>query len=79
MGSRTAEACRKFGAVYAMFTGGAAVLAGRAMKKVLDVKWLDLGIPEYNVSNNRDVEANEQSINCQDCESVFKTKMGEVF
>ena len=46
MGSRTAEACKKFGAVYAIFTGGAAVLASRAMKRVVDVKWLDLGVPE---------------------------------
>jgi len=46
MGSRTAEACKKYGAVYAIFTGGAAVLASRAMKRVVDVKWLDLGVPE---------------------------------
>jgi len=46
MGSRTVEACRKFGAVYTIFTGGAAVLAAKSMKRVLDVHWLDLGIPE---------------------------------
>ncbi|MCS7096875.1 MAG: FumA C-terminus/TtdB family hydratase beta subunit [Candidatus Methanomethylicia archaeon] len=46
MGSRTVEACRKFGAVYTIFTGGAAVLAVKGMKKVLGVHWLDLGIPE---------------------------------
>ncbi len=46
MGSRTAEACRKHGAVYAVFTGGAAVLAANAIKRVKEVHWLDLGIPE---------------------------------
>lgn len=46
MGNRTVEACRKFGAVYTIFTGGAAVLAAKGMKRVLDVYWLDLGIPE---------------------------------
>ncbi len=46
MGSKTAEACKKFGAVYAMFTGGAAVLASGAMKEVVGVEWLDLGVPE---------------------------------
>ncbi len=47
MGSKTAEACKKYGAVYAVFTGGAAVLAAQAIKRVVDVYWLDeLGIPE---------------------------------
>ncbi len=46
MGSKTAEACKKFGAVYAIFTGGAAALAAKSIKRVLDVHWLDLGIPE---------------------------------
>jgi tartrate/fumarate subfamily iron-sulfur-dependent hydro-lyase beta chain len=46
MGAKTVEACRKFGAVYTIFTGGAAVLAVKGMKRVLDVHWLDLGIPE---------------------------------
>lgn len=46
MGSKTAEACKRFGAVYAIFTGGAAALAARSIKKVIDVHWLDLGIPE---------------------------------
>jgi len=46
MGSRTAEACRKHGAVYAVFTGGAAVLAANAIKRVKEVHWLDLGVPE---------------------------------
>ncbi len=46
MGNRTVEACKKFGAVYTIFTGGAAVLAAKGMKRVLDVHWLDLGVPE---------------------------------
>jgi len=46
MGSRTARACKEYGAVYLVFTGGAAILAAKAIKKVRDVKWLDLGIPE---------------------------------
>jgi len=46
MGPKTAEACAKYGAAYATFTGGAAVLAARAVKRVTKVEWLDLGIPE---------------------------------
>jgi len=46
MGQRTTEAMSKFGAVYCVFTGGAAVLAAQAIKQVLDVHWLDLGAPE---------------------------------
>ncbi|MET1101348.1 MAG: FumA C-terminus/TtdB family hydratase beta subunit [Pyrodictiaceae archaeon] len=47
MGARTAEACKRFGAVYAVFTGGAAVLAAQAIKRVVDVYWLDeLGMAE---------------------------------
>jgi len=46
MGKRTAEACTKYGAVYATYTGGAGVLAAQSIKRVIDVHWLDLGIPE---------------------------------
>lgn len=46
MGSRTAEACKKFGAVYTIFTGGAGVLAAKAIEEVEKVEWLDLGVPE---------------------------------
>ncbi len=47
MGSRTTVACEKFGAVYAMFTGGAALLAADKVKRVKEVHWLDLlGMPE---------------------------------
>lgn len=46
MGKKTAEAAKKFGAVYCDFTGGAAVLAANAIEEVLGVEWLDLGMPE---------------------------------
>ena len=46
MGPSTAAALKKYGAVYCDFPGGAAVLAASKIKKVLDVKWLDLGWPE---------------------------------
>lgn len=46
MGSRTKKAMAEFGAAYAMFTGGAAVLAAKHIKEVKNVEWLDLGVPE---------------------------------
>jgi len=46
MGKRTADAMAKFGTVYCVFTGGAAVLAAKAIRRVRDVVWLDLGMPE---------------------------------
>jgi len=46
MGKKTEQAMRKFGAAYGAFTGGAAVLAARRIKKVTQVEWLDLGMPE---------------------------------
>jgi fumarate hydratase subunit beta len=46
MNRRTAEAMEKYGAVYAAFTGGAAVLAAKAIKEVKRVEWFDLGMPE---------------------------------
>jgi len=46
MGPKTTEAMKSFGAVYGAFTGGAAVLAAKLVKKVRDVEWLDLGMPE---------------------------------
>ena len=46
MGSRTAEACRKLGTAYAIYTGGAGALAAKSIKKVRGVEWLDLGSPE---------------------------------
>lgn len=46
MGQRTTDAMQKNGAIYGAFTGGAAVLAAKAIKKVQRVEWLDLGMPE---------------------------------
>ncbi|MEM2522105.1 MAG: FumA C-terminus/TtdB family hydratase beta subunit [Candidatus Bathyarchaeia archaeon] len=46
MSWRTTKAMAEYGAVYGAFTGGAAVLAARAVKAVKGVEWTDLGIPE---------------------------------
>ena len=46
MGPRTAEACKRFGAVYTVYPGGAAALQASQVKRVLDVHWLDLGVPD---------------------------------
>ncbi len=46
MGKRTTDAMAKYGAVYGAFTGGAAILAAKAIKSVKTVEWLDLGTPE---------------------------------
>ncbi len=46
MGEKTSNALAKQGAVYCAFTGGAAVLAAKAIKRVRCVEWLDLGVPE---------------------------------
>jgi len=46
MGKKTVDAMKRYGAVYGAFTGGAAVLAAKAIKKVKDVEWSDLGMPE---------------------------------
>jgi len=47
MGKKTTDAMQKYGAVYGAFTGGAGVLAAKAVKNVKMVEWLqDLGMPE---------------------------------
>ncbi len=47
MGKKTTDAMKKYGAVYGAFTGGAAVLAAKAIKNVKAVEWLqELGMPE---------------------------------
>lgn len=44
MGVKTTEAMKRYKAAYAIFTGGAGgVLAAQAIKRVIDVYWLDLG------------------------------------
>lgn len=46
MGGKTRKAMMKYGVAYGVFTGGAAVLSAKHIKRVLDVKWMDLGAPE---------------------------------
>lgn len=46
MNKGVGDAMKKYGAAYLAFTGGAAVLAARRVRKVLGVHWLDLGMPE---------------------------------
>jgi fumarate hydratase subunit beta len=46
MGAKTAEACKRLGAAYAIYTGGAGALAAKSITKVKGVEWLDLGTPE---------------------------------
>ncbi len=46
MGQKTVDAMQKHGAVYGAFTGGAAILAAKAIKQVKNVEWMDLGMPE---------------------------------
>ena len=46
MGKKTADAMKQHGAVYGAFTGGAAVLAAKTIKRVKGVEWSDLGMPE---------------------------------
>jgi len=47
MGDRTAKACADYGCIYGAFTGGAALMAVKGIKRVRDVFWLEeLGMPE---------------------------------
>ncbi|PVX25273.1 MAG: fumarate hydratase [Candidatus Bathyarchaeum sp.] len=46
MGKKTVNAMKQYGAVYGALTGGAAVLAAKAIKQVKGVEWSDLGMPE---------------------------------
>jgi len=46
MGAKTAEACKRLGTAYAIYTGGAGALAAKSITKVKGVEWLDLGTPE---------------------------------
>jgi fumarate hydratase subunit beta len=46
MGPKTTAAMKKVGAVYGAYIGGAAVLAAKAVRKISEVAWLDLGMPE---------------------------------
>jgi fumarate hydratase subunit beta len=46
MSKKTADAMKRYGAVYGALTGGAAVLAAKTIKQVKGVEWSDLGMPE---------------------------------
>ncbi len=46
MSKETVAAMKKYGAVYGVFTGGAGILAAKAIKHVKGVEWIDLGLPE---------------------------------
>jgi tartrate/fumarate subfamily iron-sulfur-dependent hydro-lyase beta chain len=46
MGEKTRIAMMKIGSAYGVFTGGAAVLASKYIKRVVGVEWMDLGMPE---------------------------------
>ncbi len=46
MGAKTAEACKRLGTAYAIYTGGAGALAAKSIRKVKGVEWLELGSPE---------------------------------
>lgn len=46
MGTSTTKALQEYVGVYCDFPGGAAALGACAIKKILGVKWLDLGLPE---------------------------------
>ena len=46
MGKKTADACRRYRAMVALFPGGCAAIAAGKIVEVLGVYWLDLGIPE---------------------------------
>ncbi len=47
MGSRTRQALREFYCAYGIFPGGCGIVAAKAVKRVVDVYFLDeLGIPE---------------------------------
>ena len=46
MGAKTAEVCRRLGAIHTIFPGGCAVLAAAKIESVEAVHWLELGMGE---------------------------------
>ena len=46
MGDGTSEALTRLGAVYCSMTGGVGSLVAASIKRVVEVHWLDLGVPE---------------------------------
>lgn len=43
---KTANACKKYGAIHCAFPGGCGVVAAKEVERVENVEWLDLGMPE---------------------------------
>jgi L(+)-tartrate dehydratase beta subunit len=46
MGPGTAEGCKQYKAVHAIFPGGCAVLAATQVEEIENAEWQDLGMPE---------------------------------
>ena len=46
MMSKTAAACKEFGAIHCAFPGGCAVVAAQEVEEITDVEWMDFGMPE---------------------------------
>lgn len=46
MMEKTAEACRRLGAIHCAFPGGCAVAAAQRVEEVTGAEWTDLGMPE---------------------------------
>jgi len=46
MGQKTTDACKKYGAIHAVFPGGSAVVGASQVEEVISAEWLDLGMPE---------------------------------
>lgn len=46
MMDKTAEACKKFGAIHCAFPGGCAIVAAERVKNTYGVEWMDFGMPE---------------------------------
>jgi len=46
MGSSARRVCRELGAAYLELVGGTASLITRSVRRVVEVHWLDLGVPE---------------------------------
>jgi len=46
MMDKTAEACKKFGAIHCAYPGGCAVVAAQKVEEIEAVEWMDFGMPE---------------------------------
>ncbi len=84
MGQKTLEALQEYGAVYLNGIGGAAQFYSRAIKEVLGVEWMELGIPEaiWHLRVNHFVaivtmDAHGNSLHA-DVEKETKLRLGEL-